>query len=149
MKILLFILLIFLNGCEYTPIYKSDNSDNLNIEILEMKGGNKINQLIKSKLKIYNKVGAQKKYEISIKSDFGKSTISKDASGAITDYQIFVRVNFEIKYDDKIENVSFEEKINIKKISNTFEQRKYENTVISNFAESIKDKLILKLSSLK
>ncbi len=149
MKILLFILLIFLNGCEYTPIYKSDNSDNLNIEILEMKGGNKINQLIKSKLKIYNKVGAQKKYEISIKSDFGKSTISKDASGAITDYQIFVRANFEIKYDDKIENVSFEEKINIKKISNTFEQRKYENTVISNFAESIKDKLILKLSSLK
>ena len=149
MRNLLFILLIFLNGCEYTPIYKSNNSDNLNIEILEMKGGDKINQLIKNKLKIFNKVGAQKKYEISIISDFGKSTISKDASGAITDYQIFVRADFEIKYDDKIENVSFEEKINIKKISNTFEQRKYENTVILNFAESIKDKLILKLSSLK
>ena len=148
MKNLLIFLLIFLFGCEYTPIYKSNNSNDIKIEILEMQGDDKINQLIKNELKIYSKDESQKKYEIIIKTDFGKSTISKDASGTITNYQIFVKANFEIKYKNKIENVSFEERFNIKKTSNTFEQKKYENTIILNFAESIKDKLILKLLSL-
>ena len=148
MKNLLIFLLIFLFGCEYTPIYKSNNSNDMKIEILEMQGDDKINRLIKNELKIYNKDEAQKKYEIIIKTDFGKSTISKDASGTIANYQIFVKANFEIKHENKIENVSFEERFNIKKTSNTFEQRKYENTIIINFAESIKDKLILKLLSL-
>ena len=148
MKNLLIFLLIFLFGCEYTPIYKSNNSNDMKIEILEMQGDDKINQLIKNELKIYSKDESQKKYEIIIKTDFGKSTISKDASGTITNYQIFVKVNFEIKYKNKIENVSFEERFIIKKTSNTFEQKKYENTIILNFAESIKDKLILKLLSL-
>ena len=148
MKNLLIFLLIFLFGCEYTPIYKSNNSNDMKIEILEMQGDDKINQLIKNELKIYNTNKSQKIYKINIKTDFGKSTISKDASGTITNYQIFVKSNFEIKYDNKIENVSFEEKFNVKKTSNTFEQKKYENTIILNFAESIKDKLILKLLSL-
>ena len=148
MKNLLIFLLIFLFGCEYTPIYKSINSNNIGIEILEMQGDDKINRLIKNELKIYNKDKAERKYEINIKTDFGKSTISKDASGTITNYQIFVKANFEIKYKNKIENVSFEERFNIKKTSNTFEQKKYENKIILNFAESIKDKLILKLLSL-
>ncbi len=148
MKNLLIFLLIFLFGCEYTPIYKSNNSNDMKIEILEMQGDDKINRLIKNELKIYNKDEAQKKYEIIIKTDFGKSTISKDSSGTITNYQIFVKANFEIKYKNKIENASFEEKFNIKKTSNTFEQKKYENTIILNFAESIKEKLILKLLSL-
>ncbi len=148
MKNLLIFLLIFLFGCEYTPIYKSNNSNDMKIEILEMQGDDKINRLIKNELKIYNKDEAQKKYEIIIKTDFGKSTISKDSSGTMTNYQIFVKANFEIKYKNKIENASFEEKFNIKKTSNTFEQKKYENTIILNFAESIKEKLILKLLSL-
>ena len=148
MKNLLIFLLIFLFGCEYTPIYKSINSNNIGIEILEMQGDDKINRLIKNELKIYNKDKPERKYEINIKTDFGKSTISKDASGTITNYQIFVKANFEIKYKNKIENVSFEERFNIKKTSNTFEQKKYENTIILNFAKSIKDKLILKLLSL-
>ncbi len=148
MKNLLIVLFIFLFGCDYTPIYKSNNSNNLKIQILKMQGDDKINQLIKNELKIYNTNKSQKIYKINIKTDFGKSTISKDASGTITNYQIFVKSNFEIKYDNKIENVSFEEKFNVKKTSNTFEQKKYENTIILNFAESIKDKLILKLLSL-
>ena len=148
MKNLLIFLLIFLFGCEYTPIYKSNNSNDIKIEILRMQGDDKINQLIKNELKIYNKDKPERKYEINIKTDFGKSTISKDASGTITNYQIFVKANFEIKYDNKIENIFFEEKFNIKKTANTFEQKKYENTIILNFAESIKDKLILKLLSL-
>ena len=121
----------------------------MKIEILEMQGDDKINQLIKNELKTYNKDKSQRNYEIIIKTDFGKSTISKDASGTITDYQIFVKANFEIKYENKVEDVSFEERFNIKKTSNTFEQKKYENTIIINFAESIKDKLILKLLSLQ
>ena len=148
MKNLLIILLIFLFGCEYTPIYKSSDSNNLNIEIIEMQGDAKINQLIKNELKTYKKDKSSRNYKININTEFEKVTISKNTSGTITDYQIFVKAKFEIIYDDKIENVSFEEKFNIKKTSNTFEQKKYENTVILNISESIKDKLILKLLSL-
>ena len=115
MKNLLIFLLIFLFGCEYTPIYKSNNSNDMKIEILEMQGDDKINQLIKNELKTYNKDNSKRNYEIIIKTDFGKSTLAKDASGTITDYQIFVKANFEIKYENKVEDVSFEERFNIKK----------------------------------
>ena len=148
MKNLLIILLIFLYACGYSPIYKNKNSDNLNIEIVQMKGDNGINQLIKNELRAYSKEGLERSFEININSELGKIIISKDSSGSVTNYQIFVKVRFEIMNNEKIENIYFEEKFNIKNISNTFEQRKYENTIKLNFAESIKDKLILKLLSL-
>ena len=40
-----------------------------------MHGDDKINQLIKNELKIYNKDKSQKKFEIIINTDFEKSTI--------------------------------------------------------------------------
>ena len=46
-----------------------------------------------------------------------------------------------------MKKLSFEEKFNIKNITNTFEQKKYEKIVKRNFANSIKEKLIIKLSN--
>ena len=44
---------------------------------------------------------------------------------------------------------SFVEKFNIENDPDSFEQRRYENTIKRNFANSIREKLILKLSSFK
>ena len=148
MKNIIIIFLIFLYGCGYSSIYKNNNSNDLSIKILQMKGDTKINQLINNELRAYQKKELEKNFEININSEFWKIIISKDSSGYATNYQIFVKVKFEIVNNNKIENFNFEEKFNIKNITNTFEQRKYENTIMLNFAESIKDKLILKLLSL-
>ena len=43
----------------------------------------------------------------------------------------------------------FEEKFNIKNISDPFEQDNYEKIIINNLISSIREKLVLKLSNIK
>ena len=69
--------------------------------------------------------------------------ISKDAKGSATNYEIIVEAQFNIKFEDKVKVVNVNEKENIKKISDMFEQRNYENTLKKNFAISIANKLNL------
>ena len=78
-----------------------------------------------------------------------KEIISKDTTGKITNYELRATSNFVINYKGKNLNASFQEKINVKNIDDTFEQRKYENVVKNNFASSIQEKLVLKLKTLK
>ena len=60
-----------------------------------------------------------------------------------------MEAQFNIKFEDKVKVVNVNEKQNIKKISDMFEQRNYENTLKKNFAISIANKLNLELLSIK
>ena len=57
--------------------------------------------------------------------------------------------DFQINYKNQNYNISFKESIRIKSMDDAFEQRKYENIIINNFASSIHEKLLLKLKTLQ
>ena len=88
-------------------------------------------------------------FDIDLITNYSKSIISKDAKGSATNYEIIVEAQFNIKFEDKVKVVNVNEKQNIKKISDMFEQRNYENTLKKNFAISIANKLNLELLSIK
>jgi len=56
----LIILLFFISGCGYTPIF-SNKSSNFSIYELSAKGDNKLNKIINNKLNYYKGTDNQKK----------------------------------------------------------------------------------------
>ena len=145
------LILIFLSQCGYSALYDNKKSNDISITIIQMQGDKKMNNLIKSQLTNYiNKdKDKDKNYEIEINTKYNKSIISKDKKGVATEYKLITNANFKIYFEEREFNFSIEEKLNTKNSSNSFELKKYEQIIKNNFAESIKEKLIFKLLTIK
>lgn len=143
------LIFIFLSQCGYTALYDNKKSSDISISFLNMSGDNKMNNLIKSKLIHYLNEDKKKNYKIEIETKYNKSIISKDKKGVASEYKLVANANFNIFFKDKKFNLSIEEKLNTKQSSNSFELKKYEQIIKNNFAESIKEKLILKLLTIE
>ena len=148
-NLIFIVLLIFLSNCGYSTVYKNNSVSNINIIIVEMNGNREINNRINSRLKKYYSDATENIFRIKMNTILNKEIISKDATGKITNYQLQAISSFQINYNEKNISFTFKEKLNIKNIEDSFEQRKYENVVKNNFASSIQEKLILKLKTIK
>ena len=144
-NIILITLIFFLSGCGYSSIYDSQKKIDFQINIEEMKGDNKFNNLIKKYFKLFSKNNLQKEYLLKINSDYKKVITSKNSAGVASNYNILATVEITVKFNNKIDIFQFQESINIKPNSNAFEQQKYENNIKRNFASSIREKLIIKI----
>ena len=69
--------------------------------------------------------------------------------GSTTDYQAKAITKFEINKNEIIERLEVSEKFNYQKISDSYEEKSYEQTIKKNLASSISQKLILRLSRTK
>ena len=145
-KISLFILILFISNCGYTPIYNIDNKLKIKINILSIQGDKKINNLLISDIKKLSKNEYEKEFNIKIDTNFYKLITAKDSKGVASNYELKVVTKFEIVKPNESKLFSFEEKIDIINNSNLFEQKKYEDNIKVTFAKSIIDKLIEKLS---
>jgi len=146
---LLIILLIFLTSCGYSPIYQNVKSNDLAINIVSYNGNAEMNDLIKNELDLYFNSESENKYDVSFNTNYEKRIISKDNSGTASSYQLFVETNFSVITKNKKDNFLFTEKLNLENNPDTFAQKNYEDIIKRNFASSIREKLILKLSNYK
>lgn len=147
-NIILIFCLIFLCSCGYTSIYKNQKSQDFQINIIEMVGDNEFNNLFRNELKLYSKTNSNKKYDILINSKYQKITVSKNSSGVATDYKILVNTTININLNKETKKLEFNESINIKNNSNSFEQNKYERNIKRNFASSIREKFLIRIFNL-
>ena len=134
--------LLFLSHCGYSSIYKNQQSQNFQLNIIETRGDYEMNNLISNEIKLYSNKEAQKIYNIKINTDYEKKVLTKDSSGVITDYNLSVVSIISINLKNKNKTFKFEENINIKIQADTFEQNTYEKNIKRNFASSIREKLI-------
>ena len=141
----LFVFLLFTN-CGFTPLYNSNNV-NYKINITQISGDNIINNTMMSEIQRISKPSSKNVFNIKIHSNYEKRIISKNIKGSASDYQLIATVNFQIIENNKTETINYQEKLNIKKNSNSFDQINYENTIKENFATSFIRKLNLELSS--
>ncbi len=147
-NIILIFCLIFLCSCGYTSIYKNQKSLDFQINIIEMVGDNEFNNLFRNELKLYSKTDSNKKYDILINSKYQKIIVSKNSSGVATDYKILVNTTININLNKETKKLEFNESINIKNNSNSFEQNRYERNIKRNFASSIREKFLIKILNL-
>ena len=83
---------------------------------------------------------------ISFDTKYMKNILAKNAAGTITDYQANVITKFTIEKENNSENFSVNEKFNFQKMTDKYEEKNYEQTVKKNLANSISQKLILRLA---
>ena len=87
---------------------KNINDVNFKINFSQMNGVREVNNKVKSNLKQYTLNDSQKIYNISTTSKYNKEIITKDASGAATEFKIYLDIAFEVssKNYNKIFNFS-------------------------------------------
>tara|TARA_B100000965_G_C19260120_1_gene612630 strand:+ start:37 stop:498 length:462 start_codon:yes stop_codon:yes gene_type:complete len=149
-KIALTVLFIlFLNGCNYQPIYSSKNV-RFSIGKFESFGDNKINKLLIKKLEIYKNDNLDtKKYNLNINSEVNKSISTKDKKGNPTTFTLMIAFKIEVEksFGEKISKV-FQESISYENDGNKFNLRRYEDSIKKNMIESINEDIILYLQNL-
>lgn len=148
-NLILLLILLFINNCGFTPIYNTSEKMDYNIVLIEKEGDNIINNKIISEFAKLAKKDSDKIFNIKLTTNYSKSIISKDAKGSATNYEISVSAIFNIEYENTSKQIVINEKQKIKKITDIFEQRNYENTLKNNFALSIVNKLNIELLSIK
>jgi len=145
-KILYLFAFFLFSSCGFTPLYTSNNVD-YKISITQISGDNIINTAMIYEIKRISKPNSKKNFLIKINSNYEKKIISKDLKGSASDYQLIATVNIQIVENDYVRSITFQEKQNIKKSSDSFDQINYENTIKENFAASFVRKLNLELST--
>ena len=151
-KIFTFLLFLFLSSCGYEAIYSKKNSKNYNFFIsgLSFIGDKEINLRIKEKLNNYTLNEKNKNFALKISNSSTKEVAAKNTLGDAVTFKNTITVNIEVSMNNKFKN-SFVivESFIYKNNSNRFNLKKYEREIKNNLAETITDKLILKLSNIQ
>ena len=142
-----FILLIFITGCGYTPIFSNKNI-NFTIVGLELTGNNKLNKILNNKLNIYKNLNSKKKYYLRVNTDVNKKISSKNSKGNAKTFELTVSTNTNIQ-DEKgnIKEKLFSKSVNYKNNNNKFDLKKYENQSSEALINKISDEIIIYLQT--
>ena len=147
-KLLSILLILFLGGCGYSPVFNNSGDKNFQIIVEKLNGDKKVNNLLKRKLKKYNAENNEKIIKVNVNSSFKKKVLAKDKTGRASDLELSTTINFNVEYNNKKQSYNFTEKLNIKRLSDFSEQNNYENKVKENFVNIILNQFILKLKML-
>ena len=145
-KIFFIILFLNLNHCDYKPVYSNQNKINYKIVIISSSGDKDINNLIASNLKRSSKKNSDKIVNISYDTKYTRNILAKNSAGSITDYQTEVLTKIIIEKENNSESFSINEKFNYKKMTDKYEEKNYERNIKENFANSISQKLLLRMA---
>jgi len=144
-KFIILLLFFSLSHCGFSPIYNITDKLDYKIIITEKSGDKFINNLISQEILKISNNNAAKIYYVKVNTVYEKTIVSKNSKGSPTEYQLKAITNFEIQNKNNKKEISFNEKQNIKNISDIFELKNYENTIKTNFAISIIRNLNLQL----
>ena len=148
--LILIVTTLSLASCGYGPIYSDKNTMDFEITSFKIEGDTEVNNIVQNKLGKYLDNNSEKKYIISIRTDYQKEVATKDATGKATNFKLIV--NLTLNYttsgleNNRVERViNFSESQMIKRDQNNYEQTNYENILIRNMSELLINRVILQL----
>lgn len=149
--LILIVTTLSLTSCGYGPIYSDKNTMDFEITSFKIEGDTEVNNIIQNKLGKYLDNNSEKKYIISIRTDYQKEVATKDATGKATNFKLIV--NLTLNYttseleNNRVERViNFSESQMIKRDQNNYDQTNYENILIRNMSELLINRVILQLA---
>ena len=144
----LIILLFFISGCGYNPIFSNKNSSFAVYE-LTTTGNTKLNKIINSRLNNYKGSDGTKKFSLTIETNLNKEIISRNSKGNPKTYRINLKSNLSVKDSEgKVKNKLFSKSVDYNNKSNKSDLKKYENETSKNLAEKISAEIIIYLQSI-
>ena len=149
--LILIVTTLSLTSCGYGPIYSDKNTMDFEITSFKIEGNTEVNNIVQNKLGKYLDNNSEKKYIISIRTDYQKEVATKDATGKATNFKLIV--NLTLNYttseleNNRVERViNFSESQMIKRDQNNYDQTNYENILIRNMSELLINRVILQLA---
>lgn len=153
-KILIFLFIINLNSCGYSPVYKLNDNIDFRIQTIKFEGDRAINNFLKSKFARYSSSFLDKgdEFVLDVKNDYIKSVLSKDASGEVSVYQLELSVQIKATnvnsenledFKEVTKLYMFKEEFLLKNDNNKFQEKREENTIKQNLTNTIFDKFTL------
>ena len=146
-KIFLFLTLVLLAGCGFTPMLKDFDVSRLNIQAIKYSGNNELIYLIKTYLNINENNNQGLIMQISISET--SSSSMKNSSGVTTEENFMVNANINVS-NNKQENllsdtVSASKRVAISNNLNADEETKkiQRNNLTRDLAQKIKFKLVM------
>ena len=144
-KILLFIGIILVYSCGYSPLYLAGKNDLL-LNLENIQGDFELNNYLKNDFKIASNKNSKNIFNINAETKYEKIILTKNATGDATDYRLDFSVKFIIVSENK--EITYDESFKIKKNNQKFEQSNYEREIKRNFSEIVLDRLVLYLINL-
>ena len=143
------ILLLFLSGCGYSPIF-SNKKSNFSIYEISANGDTKLNKIINSELNNYKgSDNLEKKFSLNIRTSLNKNIVSRDSKGNPKTFRMNLKSNILIKDNEgNVEERLFSKSVDYNNKSNKFELKKYEDETSKILAEKISDEIIIYLQSI-
>lgn len=147
----LILLFLFLINCGYSPIYSQNNKDsNFLISSLNIEGDRVISNYLNASLQRYSNLDRKKIYRIKILTEYDKKTLTKDLTGASTDYELILKTSLEVKRIDQDKSksyvINFTDRFNMKANDDKYEEQSYERLIKRNLSESVFAKIIFHLT---
>ena len=153
-KIIATLSFLLLLNCGYEPIYSKkqiNNNYNFSINSINLIGDNKVNQVLKNKLKKnLNNEKISNEFNLNLNSKIIKTVTSKDKKGNPKRFSIKIIINLEI-FEGEISkgNKNFEEKFEYNNKSKKFDLEQYEKNIKNNLISELSDEIIRYLNSIK
>ncbi len=153
-KIFTTLSFLLLLSCGYEPIYSKkqiNNNYNFSINTINQKGDNKVNQILKNKLKKnLNKEEISIEFNLNLDSTIVKTITTKDKKGNAKRFSIKITIDLKVFESEILKGENkFEEKFEYNNRSNKFNLKQYEKNIIDNLTSELSDKINRYLNSLK
>ena len=148
-KIFLILIILFLNGCGYTPLYSSKDS-NYKVISLKKNVNNSLTNYVQNSIEVISNENAEKSLNISFEYNENISVILKNSKGNPTKHRLNVIIDLSLldSNDNLITSKQFSESFEYKIQDNKFNLRQYEKTIKFNLAENITKQIIAFLANL-
>ena len=145
---------LLLLSCGYEAIHskKQINSNyNFSINNINLIGDNKVNQILKNKLKKKsNKEEISTEFNLNLNSRIVKNVTSKDKKGNPKRFSIKIIINLGVFENEILKGKkNFEERFEYNNRSNKFDLKQYEKNITNNLISKLSDKINTYLISLK
>lgn len=148
-KKILIIFFFFLQSCGFTPIYSNKDNQNILISIENIRGDNQILYSLKSFLDRHITNNTGEAYILNLDIDYKKNSIGRNLTGQDIGYNLIAITKVSLKYQNINKNFEITEKFTIDSFSNTNTEEEYIGSIKNNFAESIYQKIIQNILSIK
>jgi len=149
-RIFLVLVIIFLNGCGYTPLYSSKDS---NYKVISFKKNlnNSLTNYIQNSIEVLSNENAVKSLKISLEYNENISIILKDSKGDPTKNRLNVVIDLSLfnNSDNLIISKKFSESFEYNIDDNKFNLKQYEKNIKLNLVEDITQQILVFLASVK
>ena len=147
MKKISILLLLFVLGCGYQPIYLNNNMKNMEFYKINISGENEINNQILNSLSLKENDNNNNLQELYLSSYYKIDEISKNSKGQTESYRTSISIDLKITQDKNVvKSKVFSDDFTYNKKENKFELTEYQSDIRNQLVNGVIEDLILFLN---